>query len=230
MGAFDRSLVILAGGRSSRLGQDKVFLEIAGRPPLLRALDATHGLDVVVAVRKVSPFRAMLEANSWESVADNREVGATMFLEGRTLRIVPDPKPDWGPVAGLASGLAAAQGRLVLVLAGDLPFVTEVFVDQIFNMLAADRELDAVVPFVNGHFQPLCAAYRRTVRETAEALLAESLSGGESMSMMHLLEQVKVRKVGSNAFSDVIDLATLTRGIDTPRDLSWAEETAAKYG
>ena len=229
MGSLTRSVVIIAGGRSSRLGWDKAFVEIAGRSPVIRALDATRGLDVVMAVREVEPFRVMLEANAWKFVADNKDLGATMSLEGRTLRIVPDPEPNRGPVAGLASGLAAAQGRLVLVLAGDLPFVTEAFADRIFKMLAADCEFDAVVPFVHGHFQPLCAAYRRTVRKKAEALLGESLSEGEPMSMMRLLKQVSVRKVGSAAFSDVADLATVTRGIDTPRDLSWAEETAAKY-
>ena len=101
MNLSDRSLIILAGGRSSRLGQDKVFLEIAGSPPILRILDATPNLNVVISVREVAPFQTILEANAWKFVPDESDFVVTVTREDRTAQIVPDPEPNLGPVAGL---------------------------------------------------------------------------------------------------------------------------------
>ena len=224
MNVSDRSLIILAGGRSSRLGQDKVFLEIAGSPPILRILDATPNLDVVIAVREVAPFQRILEANAWKFIPDESDFVVTGAYEDRIVQIVPDPEPNLGPVVGLASALKYTEGQTVLVMAGDLPFVTSAFCERIFEILEANPDLDAVVPMAGGREQPLCAAYRNNVRKQVEALLEASLHGEEPLSMMRLLSRIKFRRVGTDVFPGVADLEIITRGIDTAKDVLWAEE------
>ena len=224
MNLSDRSLIILAGGRSSRLGQDKVFLEIAGSPPILRILDAMPNLDVVISVREVAPFQTILEANAWKFVPDESDFVVTVTREDRTAQIVPDPEPNLGPVVGLASALKYTEGQTVLVMAGDLPFVTSAFCERIFEILDANPDLDAVVPMAGGREQPLCAAYRNNVRKQVEALLEASLHGEEPLSMMRLLSRIKFRRVEADVFADVDDLEIITRGIDTAKDVLWAEE------
>lgn len=235
MSQVSRSLVILAGGHSRRLGRNKSLVSVGGPTTLSRILDATAQIeDVVLAVRDVWPFAVALEEKDWEPAGGgaDRAPGSVAFLGsgGRTLLIVPDPVPDLGPVAGLASGLRLARARVSVVLAGDLPFVTAAFADRVMESLSRDLELDAVVPFVRGRAQPLCAAYRSEVADIAAALLQESREGEESASMMRLLDQLSVRYVGVDALADVGDLSTITRGIDGPEDLEWATRHAKEHG
>ncbi len=230
MSMISRSLVILAGGRSSRLGHDKTLVEVGGRPLLLRLLDATPMLtDVVLAVREPGSVRAVLVADAWESGDETRPGPDPVesFTRGnRRIRVVMDPEPDLGPVAGLASGLALAEGRLALVLAADLPFVNATFAEQILDILVGEWELDAVVPFVSGQAQPLCAAYRRSVVESASAYLEETKRSGGSASMSGLLGKLSVRYIGGDSLAGSGDLATVTRDINTAEDLAWAVRIA----
>ena len=229
-----RSLVIVAGGRARRLGRGKPLVEIGGRAILLRILDATsHIADVVLAVREVPPFERALAADGWEpgEAGAARPPGAVALRHpsGRGLVVVPDPVSDLGPLAGLASGLAAARSPICVVLAGDLPFVTAALVDRLTERLARAPECDAVVPRARDRAQPLCAAYRRGVRDIAARLLAEGSEGnGPSPAMMGLLDRLRVSYVGADDLPGVGDLEAATRGVDSPGDLAWATRRMAR--
>jgi len=229
----DRSLVIVAGGRSRRLGRDKPLVEIGGRTVLSRILDATaHIADAVLAVREVTPFRRGLAAEGWEPGAGGTGPPGSVTLrnpQGRALLVVPDPVPDLGPLAGVASGMDAARGAICVVLAGDLPFVVPDLVDRLSGELESDAELDAVVPHARGRAQPLCAAYRREVGRLAARLVAgTAASGGPSPSMMSFLERLRVRTVTAEQVKRLGDLDTVVRGVDSRADLEWAERRAAR--
>ena len=249
-----RSLVIVAGGRSRRLGRNKPLVEIGGRTVLSRILEATADIaDVVLAVREVPPFRRALAAQGWESGAE-RAGGpagsvALRHPKGRALRVVPDPVPDLGPLAGVASGLEAADGAICVVLAGDLPFVTPHLVDRLCRELASAAEsdaldapdapdaLDAIVPRARGRAQPLCAAYRREVGRLAARLVARGGARGDSSlssspasspSMMSFLERLRVRYVTAEDLAGAGDLETMVRGVDSRADLDWAVRRASR--
>lgn len=243
MSGTDRSLVVVAGGRSRRLGRNKPLVEIGGRTVLSRILEATAQFaDAVLAVREVPPFRRALAAEGWESGAEGRESGAegagppgSVTLrspQGRALLVVPDPVSDLGPLAGVASGLGAAHGAICVVLAGDLPFVTPDLVDRLSGELAGDAELDAVVPRARGRAQPLCAAYRREVGRLAARLVADPAAAADpsvdlSPSMMSFLERLRVRYLSAEQLTEM-DLETMVRGVDSRADLEWAERRAAR--
>ena len=238
MSGPDRSLVIVAGGRSRRLGRDKPLVEIGGRTVLSRILDATaHIAGAVLAVREVTPFRRGLAAEGWEPGAEDTGPPGSITLRnprGRALLVVPDPVPDLGPLAGVASGLNAAHGAICVVLAGDLPFVTPDLVDRLSGELASDAELDAVVPHARGRAQPLCAAYRREVGRLAARFVARPAASGDSSpsisspSMMSFLERLRVRTVTAEQLTDIGDLETMVRGVDSRADLEWAARRAAR--
>ncbi|MCZ0935775.1 MAG: molybdenum cofactor guanylyltransferase [Gemmatimonadetes bacterium] len=236
MSGPDRSLVIVAGGRSRRLGRDKPLVEVGGRTVLSRILEATADIaDAVLAVREVPPFRRALAAEGWEPGAAGAESAgppgsvALRSPEGRALLVVPDPVPDLGPLAGVASGLEAARGAICVVLAGDLPFVTPELVDRLSRELAIDADLDAVVPHARGRAQPLCAAYRREVGRLARRLVARTAASGDpSPSMMSFLERLRVRTVTAEQVKRFGDLETMVRGVDSGADLEWAAGRAAR--
>ncbi|WP_428277919.1 molybdenum cofactor guanylyltransferase [Candidatus Palauibacter sp.] len=233
MSGTDRSLVVVAGGRSRRLGRNKPLVEIDGRTVLSRILEATaHIADAVLAVREVPPFERALAAEGWEPGRGSAGPPGSVTLrgpKGRALLVVPDPVSDLGPLAGVASGLGAAHGAICVVLAGDLPFVTPDLVDGLSGELANDAEADAVVPLARGRAQPLCAAYRREVGRLAARLVARpATSVDPSPSMMSFLERLRVRYVSAEQLARIGDLETMVRGVDSRADLEWAERRAAR--
>ena len=233
MSGPDRSLVVVAGGRSRRLGRNKPLVEIDGRTVLSRILEATaHIAYAALAVREVPPFQRALAAEGWEPGAGSRGPPGSVTLrspQGRALLVVPDPVPDLGPLAGVASGLDAAPGAICVVLAGDLPFVTPDLVDRLSGELASDAEVDAVVPRARGRAQPLCAAYRREVGRLAMRLVARpAASIDPSPSMMSFLERLRVRYLSAEQLTGIGDIETMVRGVDSRADLEWAERRAAR--
>jgi molybdenum cofactor guanylyltransferase len=130
--------VILAGGKSRRMGRDKLFLEVGGVPLLHRVHDvlARRCAEVIV-------------------------VGGPARLEG--IRQVQDERPGGqGPLAGIEAGLAAAEYQLVFVTAADLPFLPAELVGFALERLE-ERSAFAVVPRQGATVHPLCAAYDRRV-------------------------------------------------------------------
>ena len=129
------SAVILAGGKSSRMGRDKAFVEIGGQTLLAR------------------------------QIALAREVGATkVFISGRAgvnysgfgCEVLVDKFQNAGPLAGIERALAASTTPLLLVLAVDLPDMT---VDLLRRLTAHCAKNAGAIPRVGGDIEPLAAFY-----------------------------------------------------------------------
>jgi molybdenum cofactor guanylyltransferase len=157
------SAVILAGGKSSRMGRDKAWLQVDGESLLARQ------------VRLV------------------REVGANeVFISGRAntdysglgCRVVRDRLVDAGPLGGIESSLAASSSSLLLVLAVDMP---KMQVQLLSRLVSRCGERVGVIPRVNGKIEPLAAFYPKA----AAGLIEESFSAsrrkelGSRMSRTH---------------------------------------------
>jgi molybdenum cofactor guanylyltransferase len=129
--------VVLAGGVGRRIGGDKAMVELEGRPLVLYPLAVLRAvLDEVVVVAKQSTILPPLDAD------------VAIWLEA------DEPRH---PLLGIVHALRCARGRPVIVVAGDMPFVTRALV----SALARERShgAPAVVPRAAGRLQPLCARY-----------------------------------------------------------------------
>ncbi len=129
--------VVLAGGVGRRIGGDKAMVELEGRPLVLYPLAVLRAvLDEVVVVAKQSTILPPLDAD------------VAIWLEA------DEPRH---PLLGIVHALRCARGRPVIVVAGDMPFVTRGLV----SALARERShgAPAVVPRAAGRLQPLCARY-----------------------------------------------------------------------
>jgi molybdopterin-guanine dinucleotide biosynthesis protein A len=146
--------IVLAGGRSSRMGTPKAALEWHGSTLLRRTVGilarVTDGPVLVVR----APGQVLPDLPSHVGVVD-------------------DPREGLGPVQGLAAGLAAAAGRadVAFVCSTDLPFLHPAFVRRVLR--AADDGADVGLPVALGYPQPLAAAYRTTLAPVAERLVAQ---------------------------------------------------------
>ncbi len=149
--------VLMAGGRSSRMGRDKAWLEIDGKPLWQHQLEKLRSLasEVIISAR---PGRF-----------DSVNTGC---------RIILDEVPDVGPLGGLSAALQAAKYERVLVLAVDMPKMTTAYLVELAKN--ASNEC-GVVPVWQGFYQGLAAVYPRR----AHGLVTEVL-GGSDHSLQHL--------------------------------------------
>lgn len=148
--------VVLAGGRSRRMGTDKALLSWGGSTLLEHVVGVVHdAVDGAVVI--VGP------AGIPRTVHGTRD--------GRVVAVTDD-EPGRGPLQGLATGLraAAAQGSTVaFVCSVDLPLLHGAYVAAV---LAARGDAEVALPVLHGHRQPLAAAYATALGERAAALLA----------------------------------------------------------
>ena len=129
------SAVILAGGKSSRMGRDKAFVEVGGSSLIVR------------------------------QIALVRDVGAgEVFISGREgvdysafgCRVLVDKFPDAGPLAGIERALDASISKLLLVLAVDMPAMN---LAMLRKLLASCVAVRGVIPRTKDGIEPLAAVY-----------------------------------------------------------------------
>jgi molybdopterin-guanine dinucleotide biosynthesis protein A len=146
--------IVLAGGRSSRMGTPKAALEWHGSTLLRR----TAGILARVADGPVVVVRA---------------AGQALPELPPAVEVVDDPCEGLGPVQGLAAGLAAVAGRaeIAFVCSTDLPFLHPAFARRMLRAVADGA--DVGLPVARGYPQPLAAAYRTTLAPVAQRLVRE---------------------------------------------------------
>jgi molybdenum cofactor guanylyltransferase len=151
--------VVLAGGRSSRMGTAKAGLDWHGSTLLYRTaalLGRTLDGPVVVVSAPDQDLPALPPA----------------------VQVVEDPVEGLGPMQGLAAGLAAVADRaeLAFVCSTDLPFLHPAFVARVLaEFVGRDvgSDVDVVLPTAGGFRQPLAAGYRTALAELFGKLVAE---------------------------------------------------------
>ncbi len=160
--------VILAGGKSSRMGRPKALLPFDNEPlivHIVRALKSMFAEAVVVAApeQELPPLPALL---------------------------VRDEVAYQGPVGGIYYGLKAARGEFCFVTSCDVAFTNLSLISYLTSQIV---DYDVVVPYWQERFQPLHAVYRRSVLP----LLREQLERGE-LRPIFLYDKVRTRKIGED--------------------------------
>ena len=196
-----RSLLILAGGRATRLGGvRKTLLRVGGKPILERIID------------QLGPL-----ASERLALVHDPEVAAVPGLQ-----LIVDPEEYAGPMPALAHGLPHATGDTCLLVAGDMPFVSHAAFSY---MLRLQQALDAavVVPFVDGHIESMHAVFKRV--QLLEAILTAQQSGEQRLFKVfesldaRLVEEAELRSIDP-------DLLTLFN-VNSPDELARAEAIAS---
>src|SRR5579864_1692887 len=201
--------IVLAGGRSSRMGTPKAALEWHGSTLLRRTVGilarATGGPVVVV-----------------------RAHGQELPDLPGDVHIVDDPREGKGPVQGLAAGLGALAGHadVAFVSSTDMPFLHPAFIRRVLR--AVHEGADVGLPIARGYPQPLAAAYRTSLAAIAEQLVKE-----DRLRPAFLFEQCQVTRLDEAALRDDPVLAALDPGLDSvvnvnePDDYRTAREQPA---
>lgn len=189
----DTSVFVLAGGKSTRMGQDKALLEFGGSTLLQRALDIAASVSKHVAI-----------------VGDPTKFAA--FAP-----VVPDIYSNHGPLGGIHTALSNSTAELNLILAVDLPFVDSRFLDYLISR-ADESSAVVTVPCVAGRYQPLCAIYRK-----AFAALAEQALAARENKIDTLFSQVPLCMISDEELSQTGWNAAMFRNLNTPEEWEQAK-------
>lgn len=146
----EASAAILAGGKSSRMGQDKSLIPMGGKPLIHRIHEQLQGRFDDILISTNEPDRHACP-------------GA---------RTVPDLVPGNGPLMGIASAVHAARHDRVFVTACDIPVID---LDTVVRMLVLAEDCDCVIPLSSAGHEPLFAVYRKS----AVPAMREALTAGE---------------------------------------------------
>lgn len=165
--------IVLAGGRSTRMGRSKAALEWHGITLLQRIVGIVGRVvdGPVVVVR--APAQELPELPSGVTVAEDAR-------EGR------------GPLQGLAAGLAAVGDAAprAYISSTDVPLLHPAFVGTVLR-IAAREDVDVALPVAHGFRHPLAAAYRTSLLPAVERLIEE-----DRMKPAFLFESASVRELG----------------------------------
>jgi len=189
---------ILAGGKSTRMGADKAFLDLAGQTLLARALDLARAVTAEIRI-----------------VGDPQK-----FLTFG--RVVEDVYAGRGPLAGIHAALLHASTELNLMLAVDLPFVETRFLEYLVSAASQSGAI-VTVPHAAGGWQPLCAVYRREFAPVAERALRKGKNKIDS-----LFTQVETRVIREEELSRMGFAANMFRNLNTPREFEQAGGNCAE--
>lgn len=131
-------------------------------------------------------------------------------------RVVNDERRGLGPLAGIAAGLAAADGLSAIVLAWDMPFVPAELLRRLRERAAAVTGVDAVVPMHGTTPEPLCAWYAPTAAAVCRALL----EGGERRARTLAASLSRVEWLDESSLGGLGDLERAFTSVDTPERLA----------
>jgi len=195
-----RSAIILAGGSSRRLGQDKGLRLLAGRHLVTYAIDAVQPIveEVLLVVGSEGQRRPYMEhLPSW-------------------VKVVVDKHSGGSPLIGLMTGLAEVSSEYAFVTACDMPFIKREPVELLFREAMTRNGAAFIKP--DGWIEPLFAVYR------VDACLPESsrlFRAGDLRIRMVLRNLGDVAYISSSGLD--LDLELLLFDTDTEEKLTFAE-------
>ena len=190
--------IVLAGGQSSRLGTDKSFVTVKGKPLIEQIVAKLARLSDDVIIVTDSPERYN-------------------HLEARR---VGDIYPGKGALGGVYSGLRAAANDYSLVVACDMPFLN---LNLLRYMILLAREHDVVIPRIGGLLEPLHAVYSKSCLEPIERLLAR---GG--LRIIDFFSEVQVRYVEEDEIDIFDPQHLSLFNVNTPSDLEEMKKRVGK--
>ena len=190
MGANPVTGIILAGGKSTRMGKNKALIEIEGIP---------------IIERICALFKELFQ-EVW-IITDQEELFA-----GLGARLHDDLIPNLGALGGLYSGLVLASFPYSFCVACDMPFLRESLIDFLLRRIDG---FAAVVPKTRDGWQPLHAVYSKACLDPIKEVVAEGRT-----KIIDIYPRIKIRTVEEEEFRSLDPVNESFININTPEDLA----------
>jgi molybdenum cofactor guanylyltransferase len=193
---LDISCIILAGGKSTRFGHDKI-LEKIGNNSLIE--------QVVSHIDPISGDIIVVTAN---------ERAFTQLANHPKVRIVQDVVPGMGSLGGIYTGLLESKTHYNLVVAADMPFLNGALLRYMMNVAEG---YDITMPHIKKWYEPLHAIYSRNCIEPARKLMDEG-----NRVIVELFKYVKVKFIEAEEVDRYDPQHTSFFNINTQEDMNKA--------
>ncbi len=193
------SIVILAGGKSSRMGVDKSHVNLFGKLMIDRIIEriGSKGDDIIVVSNEV------------------------IKISTGKIKFVPDYYRNFGALAGLHAGIKAAKNENVLVVANDMPFINLELLDYMRQRMVPG--IDVVIPDNGRGLEPFHAIYRKkSCLPAIEKAIQE-----QSKRIISWFPLVKVVIVEESVIDSMDPERLAFFNVNTPEDLKRAEQIIA---
>ena len=192
--------VVLGGGQSRRMGQDKRFLEWEGKK-FLDKVCLTMGeiFDEVLLVTAKDDYSC----------------------DHLPVRLVTDLIPQKGSLGGLYTGIKEASHPVVFVVACDMPFLHPLAISR----LCALPESDVVMVKLSTGFQPLHGRYSKHCCSIIEQMIHE---GNLRIQSLAFHSSLSVQIIDEAMFQDIDPYGYSFLNINTPSDLEFARKAASR--
>jgi molybdopterin-guanine dinucleotide biosynthesis protein A len=193
--------VVLAGGKSRRMGEDKRFLTVGGATLLERSL---------AVMTQIFPEVLVVTAQD------------SSLLEAEGCRVCHDLVPDCGSLGGLYTGLALAAESRIFVVACDMPFLNQ---DMIRWFLKRDDRADVVMGRLPTGLQPLHAVYGKRALPIFERMVKE-----RRLKIQDVISEpaLKITLVEPSEWADIDPLSRSFQNVNTPADLETARTAVSR--
>ena len=190
------SVAIIAGGQSSRMGRDKSFVDLAGKPVIEHVLERVEDLGQTETI---------LISNR---MAAYSHLGLPMFS---------DVLPNKGSLGGIYTAIYRSQQPHTLVVACDMPLLNTGLLHYMVSL--ADQETDVIVPTVEGYPQGLHAIYSKAcldpIRQRLEA---------DRLKVIGFYGDVQVRYIDEAEYQPIDPRGLSFFNVNTPQDLEEARQ------
>ena len=169
--------IILAGGKSSRMGEDKALLEYEGKYFIEKIAEELSFFDEKIIARGNNSLLTGITDSDW--------------------KIIPDIYPDHGPMGGMHAALKACESDAMFVVTCDMPLITGELAEKIFEEAEKPEDgksYDAVIAVTSdGKYHPLCGVYKKELCQEMEEYLQQ-----DNNRMMAVLENKCVKYLELN--------------------------------
>jgi molybdopterin-guanine dinucleotide biosynthesis protein A len=185
---------VLAGGRSSRMGQDKALMAVNGRALVeIVARNVLRGLDSVTLVGSRAKYSAL------------------------GLPVIEDIHPGLGPLSGIHAALKHSRKPLCMIVGCDMPFLSVEFIEYLAKIaVVADADVTVAESSEYG-YESLCAVYNKTALPHVEEAIAQ-----RELKIAALYGRVKVRTLSAEECRPFNSHGVLFSNVNTAEDFTQA--------
>lgn len=194
--------VILAGGLNIRMdGRNKALLELGGQTIVARLVERLREIfsQIVLVTREPAPYAQL------------------------PVKVVSDIYAARSSLTGIHAGICNLDAEYAFVVPCDTPFLQPALVDLLLDALAPG--VDVVIPFFEGHFQPLCAIYSKRSLAAIESQLER-----DAFKIIDIFDQLEVRTVPLEKLKIADPHMLSFFNVNTPADFQVCKQLFYQHG
>jgi molybdenum cofactor guanylyltransferase len=199
-----KSLIVLCGGLSTRMGRDKGSMIFDNKPLIINVLESLKAVaDEILLV-----LRDENQCKLYKKLLTDYK-----FIETPGFKLLTDMEKDQGPLGGILTGLKNIDTKMAMVVPCDSPFISNSFVTKMFEISKKYEGFDTFVPiWSDGNIEPLHSIYPRNSRKIIAELLKE-----DQKNVKTLIKRLNVK------FVDIEELDISKNNflnLNSPKDIS----------